>query len=73
VYLDYQILVTQLKVPKGVGEMLAAKRDCNAPPTRDLNIWFCGRQTDLSVMDVRVGGKLFLGQSIGIDETNTLR
>jgi len=30
--------------------MQAAKRDCNAPPTRYLNIWLCGRQTDLSVM-----------------------
>jgi len=23
--------------------MQAAKRDCNAPPTRDINIWLCGR------------------------------
>jgi len=34
--------------------MQAVKRDCNAPPTRYLNIWLCGRQTDLKVMDVRV-------------------
>jgi len=51
--------------------MQSAKRYCYAP-TRDLNIWLCGWQTDLSVMGVRVG-KLFLGQSIGIDETNTLQ
>jgi len=30
------------------------ERDSNTPPTRDLNIWLCGRQTDLSVMGVRV-------------------
>jgi len=41
-YLHYQIPVTQLKAPKGNGDMQAAKRDCNAPPTRDLNIWLCG-------------------------------
>jgi len=35
--------------------MQAAKRDCNAPPTRCLNKWLCGWQTDLSVMGVRVG------------------
>jgi len=35
--------------------MQAAKRDCNAPHTRYLNIWLCGRQTDLSFMGVRVG------------------
>jgi len=29
--------------PKGNGDMQAAKRDWNAPPTRDLNIWWCGR------------------------------
>jgi len=29
--------------------MQAAKRDCNAHPTRDLYIWLCGRQTDLGV------------------------
>jgi len=32
-YLDYQIPVTQLKGPKGNGDMQAAKRDLNAPPT----------------------------------------
>jgi len=42
-YLDYQIPVTQLMGPKGNGDMHAAKRDSNAPPTRDLNIWLCGR------------------------------
>jgi len=31
-YLDYQIPVTQLKGPKGNGDMQAAKRDLNAPP-----------------------------------------
>jgi len=35
--------------------MQSEKRVCNAQPTRDLKIWFCGRQTDLSVMGVRVG------------------
>jgi len=38
--------------PTGNGDMQAAKRDRNAPPTRDLNIWLCGRKTDLSVMGV---------------------
>jgi len=42
--LDYQI--------KEDGDVQAAKLDCNAPPTRDINIWLCGRQTDLSVMVV---------------------
>jgi len=57
--------------PKGDGDMQAAKRDCNAPSTRYFNIWICGRQTDLSVMGVRVSVANFgLGQSIGIDETN---
>jgi len=32
-YLDYKIPVTQLKGPKGNGDMQAAKRDLNAPPT----------------------------------------
>jgi len=32
-YLDYQIPVTQLKGPKGNGDVQAAKRDYNAPPT----------------------------------------
>jgi len=54
-YLDYQIPVTQLKGKKGSGDMQAAKRDWNAPPTRDINIWLCGRYTDLRVMGVRVG------------------
>jgi len=27
------------------GDMLAAKGDCKAPPTRDLNKRWCGRQT----------------------------
>jgi len=54
-YLDYQIPVTQFKGPKGNGDMEAARRDCNAPPTRDLNICLCGRQTGSSVMGVRVG------------------
>jgi len=54
-YLDYQVPVTQLKGVKGDGDIKAEKRDCNAPLTRDLSIWLCGRQTDLSVMDVRVG------------------
>jgi len=29
--------------PKGNADMQAAKRDWNAPPTRDLNMWLCGR------------------------------
>jgi len=41
-YLDCQIPVTQLMGPKGNGDMQAAKRDWNAPPTRDLNIWLGG-------------------------------
>jgi len=50
------------------------ERDCNAPPTRNLNIWLCGRQTDLSVVGVKVGlVNLFSGQSIGIDENNTFQ
>jgi len=39
-YVDYQISVTHLTGPKG--DMQAAKRDWNAPPPRDLNIWLCG-------------------------------
>jgi len=35
-------LVTQLKGPKGKGDMQAV----NAPPTRDLSIWLCGRAVD---------------------------
>jgi len=42
-YHDYQIPVTQLMGPKGNGDMQAVKRDWNAPPTRDRNIWSCGR------------------------------
>jgi len=42
-YLDCQIPVTQLKGPKRNGYMLAEKRDWNAPPTHDFNIWLCGR------------------------------
>jgi len=54
--------------------MQVAKRDCNAPPIRDLNIWLCERHTDLSVMGVRVGvANFFLCKSIAIDETNTLQ
>jgi len=72
--IDYQIPVTQLKGPKGDGDVQAAKRDCNAPPTRYLNIWLCGRQTVLSVMGVGVGvANFFLVQSIGTDETKTFQ
>jgi len=53
--LEYQIPVTQLKGPKGNGDMQAAKQDWNARSTRDLNIWLCERWTDLSIMGVRVG------------------
>jgi len=35
-YLDYQIPVYQLKGPRGDEDVQAAKRDWNAPPTRDL-------------------------------------
>jgi len=52
-YLDHQIPVTQLKEPKRDGDMQAAKRYCNTSPTRDLNIWICGRLTN------RVGGANF--------------
>jgi len=69
-HLNFQIPVTQLKGPKGVGDMQAEKRDCNAPPTPDLKIWIRGRQTVLSDMGVSRRGKLLLGQSIGIVETN---
>jgi len=51
--LDHHIPVTQLKGPRGEGDMQSAKRHCNAPATCDLNIWLFGRQTDLSVMGVR--------------------
>jgi len=53
---------TQLKGPRGDGDMQSAKRDCNTPATCDLNIWIFERATDLSVM----------GQSIDIDENNTV-
>jgi len=43
--------------------MQAAKRNCNAPSTSYLNIWLCGRQTDLNVMGVRVGVANFFGSS----------
>jgi len=37
----------------------------NATPTPDLNIWLCGRWTDLGVMGVRVGVAIFFSdQSI---------
>jgi len=71
-----------LSLPKGDGDMQAARRHCNAPPIRYLNIWLCGRQTDLSGMGFRMGvfgavrvgvANFFWGQSIGIDETNTLQ
>jgi len=40
--------------------------------TSDLNIWLCGRESDLSVMGVRVGFAIFfLSQSIGVYETHT--
>jgi len=32
-YLDYQIPVTQLKGPKGNGDIQASNRDLNTPPT----------------------------------------
>jgi len=41
--------------PRGDEDVQAAKRDCNAPATCDLNTWLCGWQTDLSPMGVRVG------------------
>jgi len=50
-YIDFQIPVIQLNGPKGDGGM----RFCNAPPTLDLNILLCGRQTDLSVIGLKVG------------------
>jgi len=61
-YLDYQIPVTQLKGQKKNGDKQTAKRDWNAPPTPDQNIWLCRQLTDLSVMGVRVGvANIFLG------------
>jgi len=56
----------KLKGSKGNGDMQAAKRDWNAPPTRDVNIWFCGRLTDLSVMGVRVGVANFFSFNISV-------
>jgi len=47
--------------------MQAAKQACNTSATCDLNIWIFGEQTDLSFV------KYILGQSIGIDETNTFQ
>jgi len=41
--------------------MQAAKRDCNAPPTRYLNIWLCGRQTYLSVWALEWACQTFFG------------
>jgi len=52
-YFDYQEPVTQLKGPKKNGDMQTTKRDLNAPPTRDLNIWLSTRHTDLSVTTLR--------------------
>jgi len=49
--------------------MQTAKRDCDVSSTRDLNIWLCGRQSDLIVK----AWKTFLGQSIGVGETNTFQ
>jgi len=49
--LDYQIPVTRQKGPNGDGDIQAVRRDL-MPPTRDLNIWLYGRETDLRVMDV---------------------
>jgi len=37
-YFDYQIPVTQLKGPKGNGDMQAGKRDLNAQPTGGIQI-----------------------------------
>jgi len=42
-------------------DMQPEKRDCNASPTLYLNICLCGRQTDLSVVDVRVGVQTLFG------------
>jgi len=36
---ETEYIVTQLKGQKGNGDMQAAKRDRNAPPTPDHNIW----------------------------------
>jgi len=64
--------VLSLVDQKGDGDMQAAKQDCHEIPTRDLNIWLCGRQTDFSVMGVRVDvPNFFFGQTIG--ETNTFQ
>jgi len=55
--LDYQIPVTQLNGPRGDGDIQAAKRDCYAPATCDLNIWLFGRQTDLRERSLCFGSK----------------
>jgi len=34
--------------------MQAAKGDCNAPPTPELNIWLCGRQADLRFIALEI-------------------
>jgi len=39
--------------------MQVAKRDCNEQPTRDFNIWLCGRQADLNVLRYSVGKPKF--------------
>jgi len=39
---DYQIAVTLLKGPKGNADMQTAKRNGNAPPTRDLKYGYVG-------------------------------
>jgi len=37
------LVVTQLKGQKEYVDMQAEKRDCNAPPTPNHNIWLYGR------------------------------
>jgi len=45
--------------------MRAAKRDWNASPNRDFNIWLWALEWAWQ--------SFFLGQPIGVDETNTLK
>jgi len=62
-YLDYQTPGTRLKGPKGNGDMQAAKR------SQYMVKWAVDRFRRYGRSKGR--GKLFFGQSIGIDETNT--
>jgi len=55
-YHDYPL---EQKGQKGGGDFQAENRYCSAPPTHDLSIWLCGRQTNISVMGFRVSVENF--------------